>query len=213
MASLNIAYAAVLTVTDGDAGIVSAGAGLYYKDFAVPPGTVKPGSTMAQLLGVAESRIPTIPEPSLTLEHRGAFVVLQSATVLRLYWRGLLATDVEAGAEALSASVRLVDLDDVADELLELKYQLQRVLGILGENMVQDLIARDTVGNMTSYRLRVFNSKVNAEASTPDIEDGEPLETGELSRITRTVSIDIAKNDRDLLIGVLTDIAATPGVS
>lgn len=213
MANLNLAYRTTLTVAHGDADIVDAGGGLFYKEFSIAPTTVKLASTKLDVAGVAESRLPNIPEPSLTLEHRGAFVVLQGVSTLRLYWRGALQTDPEAGPEKISAQVELLDLDNIGDELLEIRYQLQRALGYLGENMLQDLIVRDKVGNITSYRLRVFASKAQAEAATKNLPDGDPREDGELARVTRTASIDLFKNDRELLVGLLTSLAATPGVS
>ena len=209
MSDYSLIYRTVLTVTEGDSGLVDAGGGLWYKEFTIPAVNTGTAKVDAE---VAESRIPSLPEPDLTLEHRGAFVQLYSATKLRLYWRGALSVDPEAGQEAISARVEVFDLDTVINEILELDFKLARLLGYLGENVMQDLLEYDDAGNLVQYRLRLFDTKVNAEAATPDRADGSALQTGELARVTMSQDIEISKNDRALLMRVLTDIIATPGV-
>jgi hypothetical protein len=213
MATMNMTYRTVLEVAAGAAGIVDAGGGLFYKDFSIAPTAVKLGSTFL-LSEAAESRIPTVPEPSLTLEHRGAFVTLIAVSTLRLYWRGALATDAEAGPEKISVGVQLLDLNELGNSFLEVLFRLQRILGELGNNQIQDLLVRDDPGNVTQYRVRVFDTKANAQAATKNLPDGSPLEAGELSRRTVVVQIDVRKNDRTSLTGVQDLILTpTPGVS
>jgi hypothetical protein len=213
MATMNMTYRTVLEVAAGAAGIVDAGGGLFYKDFSIAPTAVKLGSTFL-LSEAAESRIPTVPEPSLTLEHRGAFVTLVGVSTLRLYWRGALATDAEAGPEKISVGVQLLDLNELGNSFLEVLFRLQRILGELGNNQIQDLLVRDDPGNVTQYRVRVFDTKANAQAATKNLPDGSPLEAGELSRRTVVVQIDVRKNDRTSLTGVQDLILTpTPGVS
>jgi hypothetical protein len=100
-----------LTVTQGDSGLVDAGGGLWYKEFTIAAVNM---DTAQLTQSIAESRVPSLPEPDLTLEHRGAFVQLFSSTVLRLYWRGELQEDAEAGQEAISAYVEVFDLEELS---------------------------------------------------------------------------------------------------
>lgn len=143
------------------------------------------------------------------VEHkprRGAFMRLLNATTVRLEWDGAL-----VAGETIEAHYEAFDLENLGDDVKETLFRLQRMLAYLGENLLQDVIVYDDAGNMVSYRLRLFNSKVNAEAATVDTPGG--LETGELSRQTVTQDINFAKNDRLSLIRVLTDLLATPGVN
>lgn len=211
MANLTMLYRTQLTVTAGDAGIVDAGGGLFYKEFSIAPTVVKPQSTLADGQ-ISDSRLPSIPEPSAGMVHRGAFVWLQGASAIRLYWRGELITDVDYGAEAITAAVQLVDFNIIGNKLNEIMHHILRALGHLGENQIVDQIARDNVTrNMIGYRERTFATRENALAATPNIADAAPLQAGELSRIKRTVSVDKAHNDRDLMYRTLELALPTPG--
>ena len=72
--------------------------------------------------------------------------------------------------------------------------RLQRALGLLGENSIIDAYIHDDAGNITSCRIRVFNSKTNRDAATAwtDTEnDADPAvakETGETSRYALTAT-------------------------
>lgn len=143
------------------------------------------------------------------VEHkprRGAFMRILNATTVRLEWDGAL-----VAGETIEAHYEAFDMENLGDDVKELLFRLQRMLAYLGENLLQDSIQYDDAGNMVSYRLRLFNTKTNAEAATVDTPGG--LETGELSRQTVTQDINFAKNDRLSLIRVLTDLLATPGVN
>lgn len=158
-----------------------------------------------------ESRFP---DPILDLDYRGVTVRFLDEDTLRIEWNGTLATDpATGGSESITVSYEVMDLEDLGDDIKETLFRLQRVLGYLGENAVQDLLIYDDAGNMTQYRLRTFDSKANAEACTLNIPSGDALETGEMTRVTVTQDIEIAKNDRLSLIKVLTDLLATPGVN
>lgn len=211
MADLSIVYRTLLTVAAGDEDIVDAGGGLFYKEFDISEAGIKTGSTLVKPQ-FAESRYPSVPEPSLGLEHRGAFVRLQSADVLRLYWRGALVEDEEAGNETISCDVQLLDFDQIGDMHLETHHRLQRILGELGINMIQDRVKRDDAGNVAQYRIRTFTTKALAQAAT-DVEDGDPLEEGEMSRRTVYVDIDIRRNDRTGLLSLLDRLMDTPGLT
>jgi hypothetical protein len=145
------------------------------------------------------------------LEHkprRGVTIRLLDANTLRIEW------DLQLVAgESITISWELVDLDEIADMLLEANFRLQRTLGELGGNQIQDQIVRDDVGNVVEYRSRTFTTKTLAEAATPDIPDGEELEEGEMSRRKVTIDIDIRKNDRKFLISVLDGVMDTPGLT
>jgi len=156
-------------------------------------------------LGVGE----TLTGEFEVVEHkprRAAFLRILNATTVRLEWDGSL-----AAGETIEAHYEVWDIENLGDDVKELLFRLQRMLAYLGENLLQDKIVYDDAGNMVSYRLRLFNSKVNAEAATVDTPGA--FETGELARQTVTQDINFAKNDRLSLIRVLTDLLATPGVN
>lgn len=143
------------------------------------------------------------------VEHkprRAAFLRILNATTVRMEWDGTLAV-----GETIEAHFEVFDMENLGDDVKELLFRLQRMLAYLGENLLQDLIIFDDAGNMVSYRLRAFNSKVNAEAATVDTPGA--LETGELARQTVTQDINFARNDRLSLVRVITDLLATPGVN
>jgi hypothetical protein len=143
------------------------------------------------------------------IEHKEAFgacVRILDATHVRLEWNGTL-----AAGETIDACFEVFDIENLGDDIKEILFRNERILGYLGENIVQDTLIYDDAGNMTSYRLRVFDSKVNAEAATVDFVG--VLQTGERARVTMTQDINFRKNDRLSLIRVLTDVLVTPGVN
>lgn len=140
--------------------------------------------------------------------RRGATARLLDADTVRIEWDAQL-----TAGESIVVAWEVYDLDEIGDELLEILFREQRILGELGINMLQDLIVRDDVGNVVQYRVRTFSTKAFAEAATTDIADGSDLEEGELSRRTVTVDVDIRKNDRKLLSSVLDKLMDTPGLT
>src|SRR6185295_770511 len=191
MSDYSLVYRTVLTVTEGDAGIVDAGGGLFYKEFTIP--AVNTGTAKVNQ-AAAESRIPALPEPDLTLEHRGAFALLESETKVRIYWRGELQEDPEAGQESVSVMIEVFDLDDVINELLEIDFKLLRSLGYHGENSFIDLHEYNQAKNPVQFRVRVFDSAENTDAATKDLPEGEDFEAGELSRELVTIEWDKETN-------------------
>ena len=120
-------------------------------------------------------------------------------------------TGVLVAGEKIVASVDVFDLEDLGDDIKEILFRQVRLLGYNGENAMQDQITFDTQGNMLTYRVRTFDSKVNMDAATAN-ETGA-LVTGELARITFTQTIKVAKNDRTLSTEALTDIAPNPDIT
>lgn len=49
--------------------------------------------------------------------------------------------------------------------------RLQRILGLLGENLVLDNFGFDTAGNCVSYRVRIFQDRFSAENASIGITD------------------------------------------
>lgn len=141
--------------------------------------------------------------------RRSAFLRILNATTVRMEWDGVL--DV---GETIEAHFDVFDMENVGDDVKELLFRLQRILGYLGENMLQDLLLYDDAGNMVQYRLRVFNSKVNTESATLDLPQLSPFETGELARQMVTQDVNAARNDRLSLVRLLTDLLSpSPGVN
>lgn len=133
---------------------------------------------------------------------------LFDASTVRLDWDGnLLAGDF------VTAQFEVFDLENFGDDMKEALFRMQLILGQLGANAVQDSITFDDAGNMTTYRIRIYDTKDNAEAADLDIADSEALDPGELLRIRATQDIDFAKNDRNSLIRVEIVKAPTPGVN
>lgn len=145
------------------------------------------------------------------VEHkprRGATIRLLNDETLRIEW------DLQLVAgESITVSYEVVDLDEIGDMHLESHFRLQRILGELGGNQIQDKILRDEVGNIFQYRVRTFTTKALAEAADKTLPDGQPLEEGEMSRRTVTIDIDIRRNDRTGLISVLDSVLDTPGLT
>ena len=137
--------------------------------------------------------------------RRGATVRLLDANTVRVEWDGTL-----AAGETIDVAYEVWDIAPLGDDLKEILFRCQRILGYLAENMVQDMVIADQAGNIVQYRLRVFDTDVHAEAAKINWEAG--MQTGELARVQVTQAIDITTNDRKSLIKVLDTVAATPGI-
>jgi hypothetical protein len=78
--------------------------------------------------------------------------------------------------------------------------RLKRLLSLDGENVLIDKMVYDSGNNATSMRVRVFDTRANAQAATVDIS---PLESGELYRYTVTqtfqTGIHLRKSHRSLI--------------
>jgi hypothetical protein len=145
------------------------------------------------------------------VEHkprRAATVRLVDPTFVELAWDGTL----QAG-ETIDAVFEVYDLDDAVDQLLELDYKLLRLLGYSGENSLVDLHHYNQGGNMDQFRVRVFDSAANMNNATPDLPEGEALETGEKSRELVTIEWNTETNRRKAIYREVTALASTPGVS
>ncbi len=140
------------------------------------------------------------------MQPRSATLRILDPDNVRLEWDGTL-----VAGESIVASFDVWDIENFGDDIKELLFRLQRIAGYLGENCVQDELTYDDAGNLTKFRLRLFDSKVNAEDATADTVGG--LETGETARVDISQTIRIDKNDRILLLKVLTDLIVTPGVN
>ncbi len=188
MAAKTLVQRAEVTITNADGG--------NFKDFVIPS-AVKLGSTFI-VSSVMENRAGNA---------RGATVRLEDATHVRVSWPGAL-----AGGESITVSYEVYDLDDVADDLLEILFRMERMLGYLGENTLQDDIEVDDAGNIVSYRIRLFDTEAHAAAATVDIEGNFP-QLGERARIEVSQDVDFDTNDRVSLLRLRTELITTPGVS
>jgi hypothetical protein len=90
------------------------------------------------------------------------------------------------GAKIDLANSRLTYLRNVEENVL--LPRTKRLLALEGENMVMDDVVVDAAGNMTSYRIRLFSTKDDADYATPDILDSVLPEPGEIYayRVTQT---------------------------
>lgn len=144
-------------------------------------------------------------------EEQGATVrLIDEASVIKVEvsWDGTLVS-----GETIDVSYEVFDLENFGDDMKEVLFRLQGILGYLGENLIQDLITHDQGGNLTQYRMRLFDTKANTEAATPDIVLGSPLETGEIRRVLITQTIVKRKNVRAGLRKTLELVLSpTPGV-
>ncbi|MGH9461072.1 MAG: hypothetical protein ACRD5D_00560 [Candidatus Polarisedimenticolia bacterium] len=203
MSDYALAQRGVTTVTVGDTSP---------KDVTLAS-PIKTGA--AQLhCSIRESRIPALPEPDLTLEHRGATCRILNSTTIRIEWNGTLSTDAEAGNETITVAWEVWDIESLGDDVQEILFRLQRILGIQGENSIQDLMTYDQAGNPTQFRVRTFDTKVDAEAATVDLPSASALEAGELDRHLVTLEWSTAKNRPKSILSVRTHLLApTPGVT
>lgn len=190
MATLNLVKTGVHTIIPTDTSPV---------DIALPGDAVKLASAYP-LVQVRETRLGS---------ELGATAYLFDASTLRIEFK---VTPLPAGEEIV---VRwyVFDIENLGDEIKEVLFRLQGILGYLGENLVQDLITSDQSGNITQYRMRVFDSKANAENAVLNKVDGSPLDMGEQRRVTVTQNVIKAKNTRSTMRKVLDLILSpTPGV-
>lgn len=72
--------------------------------------------------------------------------------------------------------------------------RLKRLLALCGENLLLDSFGYDSAGNITSLRIRLFDSKANAEAATEDITDVP--ETGEVMTLSVEQDHSLPRNIR-----------------
>lgn len=146
------------------------------------------------------------------LTVRGRLINEGGQDKVEISWTPVAA--LEATTEQIDVTFEVFDIENLGDDIKELLFRGQLILGHLGENVIQDSIVLDDGGNMVSYRKRIFDSRTNAEAAEADIPDADALATGELSRVKVIQSIEQANNDRDLMTQVvLLKLSPTPGVN
>ncbi len=175
-------------------------------------------ATTADGAGPKDVTIPTAiklgsayPVPSVrdnrTGSERGATIDIFDANTVRMSWDGVL-----GATETIDATVFIFDIENLGDDLKEILFRLQRVLGYHGENTVQDLIAFDEPGNIITYRLRLFKDKAAAEDATIDNKESLGLEAGEIAQIKVTADYDQRNNDRISLVETLENLGDTPDI-
>ena len=143
------------------------------------------------------------------LTRQGATLHLLDEDTVRAEWD----TELEAG-ETITISYEVYDLENLGDDLKEILFRLQKVLGIQGENSIQDLQTYDQAGNPTSFRVRVFDSEDSVDDATIDLPEGDALETGELSRYKVTLDWDGGRNRPKSIVSVRTHLLTpTPEVN
>lgn len=168
---------------------------------------------MSSAVVTATARGQRFEDPINDLDYFGVTARMLDATHVRFEWNGVLFTDVVTGAsEQIVVAWQVHDLSNFGNDVKEVLFRLERLLGYLGENVLQDSLLYDDAGNVTQYRLRLFDTKAHTQAATPNFP-GPGLETGELSRVTVTQDVAVDQNDRLSLMKVITDLVATPGVN
>ncbi len=156
-------------------------------------------------LGAGEDLVAEFTVVEHLLTRPAATIRLLDADTVRVEWDAQL----EAG-ESIVVSYEAFDVEDLGDDLKEILFRLQKVLGIQGENSLQDLQTYDQAGNPTSFRVRVFDTQADAEAATVDLPVGDALEDGELSRYLVTLDWSTGRNRPISVLSVRTHLLATP---
>lgn len=140
--------------------------------------------------------VATISETRLGNEL-GARVVIKDATSLDIHFK---VTPLPAGEEII-VSWYVYDVENLGDDIKELLFRAQLILGYLGENAIQGNVSIDGQGNFSQYYVRIFDTKTNADAATTNLTDPEldGLETGELTRFRFTQTIARPENERSAM--------------
>ena len=76
--------------------------------------------------------------------------------------------------------------------------RLKRILGFEGENLMLDLFTYDNAGNITSMRARIFDNNLNCTNATPDLDQTDLPEPGELWTYTITQDHNLPRNVRTM---------------
>jgi len=137
--------------------------------------------------------VATISETRLGNEL-GARVTIKDATNLEIAFK---VTPLPAGEEIVVAWY-IYDIENLGDDIKELLFRAQLILGYLGENVLLGNVTLDGQGNFSQYYVRIFQDKAKAESATVNLVDPEldALETGELVRMRFTQTIDRPTNER-----------------
>lgn len=151
-------------------------------------GVLAGGDTVEAVVFIVEQ----VPNDNVTIR-------LFDADTIRAEWDGgaLLA------GESIDISYEVFDIENLGDDIKEGLWRQKRILAFHGENSIEDLIIYDDAGNPVTYRIRTFDSKVNAEAAKIDIPDADPLELGEISRVGVIQDFNVETNDRKSIIMTL----------
>lgn len=140
--------------------------------------------------------VATVSETRLGNEL-GARVVIKDATSLDIHFK---VTPLPAGEEII-VSWYVYDVENLGDDIKELLFRAQLILGYLGENVIQGNVSIDGQGNFSQYYVRIFDTKTNTDAATTNLTDPEldGLETGELTRFRFTQTIARPENERSAM--------------
>ena len=154
--------------------------------------------------------VATISETRLGNEL-GARVVIKDATSLDIHFK---VTPLPAGEEIV-VSWYVFDIENLGDDIKEVLFREQLILGYLGENVLMGNVTLDNQGNFSQYYVRIFDTKENADDATTNLTDPEldALEDGELVRMRFTQTIDRPTNERSDMKRVIILKAPTPGVN
>jgi hypothetical protein len=138
-----------------------------------------------------------------------ATIRLLDEDTVRVEWDAQL----EEG-ESIVVAYEAFDVEGLGDDLKEILFRLQKILGIQGENSIQDLQLYDGAGNPTSFRVRVFDSESSVDDATVNLPEGDALESGELSRYKVTLDWAANRNRPTSIVSVRTHLLTpTPGVN
>lgn len=137
--------------------------------------------------------VATVSETRLGNES-GARVVIKDATSLDIHFK---VTPLPAG-EQIVVSWYVFDIENLGDDIKELLFRAQLILGYLGENVLQGNVTLDGQGNFSQYYVRVFQDKAKTDSASVNLDDPEldALEDGELARFRFTQTIAKPDNER-----------------
>jgi len=140
--------------------------------------------------------------------RRAATLEILDDSTVRLKWDGTL-----VAGESIDAVFYIFDFDNAGDDLKEVLFREEQLLGLQGYAKIQDRPVYDTPGNLVQYRVRAFRTAAAAQAATIDLADGDPLEPGEIARYQVNVDIDKTTNDRKSLVATrIDDILPNPDI-
>jgi hypothetical protein len=153
-----------------------------------------PGNTYAVVIKNSDSGVPA--------QYTRTFCIDSMKTVIDdtqyIYSTEVADGSVSSVPNSLMGRVYTVEKNQIEN----ISPKLRRILGYLGENCMIDGYVHDDAGNISSCRMRIFDTVANLTAATPwsdTVNDSDPassLESGEKARCTLSMTHALPRNLR-----------------